>query len=118
MAPATPDMEILMTFRVHQEGKYHVAQAVELDVSSFGKSVEEAVEALADATTTYLEALDQEGALEEVLKEKEIPIGRPGWSSVRVEVELYTPRELVSRWPVPLRRAQPHGEPTALVGGA
>lgn len=40
---------------VYREGEYFVSQALNVDVSSFGKSVEEAVAQLKEAVELYLE---------------------------------------------------------------
>lgn len=39
---------------VYQEGKYFVSQCLNVDVSSFGKNIDEAVANLKDAVTLYL----------------------------------------------------------------
>lgn len=43
------------TFVVWQEGKYFVSQCLNVDVSSFGKTHEEAVKNLKEAINLYLE---------------------------------------------------------------
>ena len=39
---------------VYQEGKYYVSQCLNVDVSSFGKTIDEAIRNLADAVELYL----------------------------------------------------------------
>ena len=39
---------------VYQEGKYYVSQCLNVDVSSFGKTIDEAVKNLTDAVELYL----------------------------------------------------------------
>jgi len=39
---------------VYKEGKYHVAQCLDVDVSSFGKTEKEALAALKEALELYL----------------------------------------------------------------
>ncbi len=39
---------------VHQEGKYFVSQCLNVDVSSFGESIDEAIFNLKDAVELYL----------------------------------------------------------------
>lgn len=56
------------TFVVWQEGKYYVAQCLNVDVSSFGKTYEEAVKNIREAVDLYLEDMP---------KQKMIPIDRP-----------------------------------------
>ena len=41
-------------FVVYQEGKYFVSQCLNMDVSSFGDTIDEAVENLKDAVSLYL----------------------------------------------------------------
>jgi predicted RNase H-like HicB family nuclease len=40
---------------VHKEDKYYVSQCLNVDVSSFGKSKEEAISALKEAVSLYFE---------------------------------------------------------------
>jgi len=47
-----------------------VGECVELGTSSFGETLEEALNATVEATAAYLEALDDSGELERVLKER------------------------------------------------
>ena len=46
----------MKTFKyiVYQEGKYYVSQCLNVDVSSFGKTIDEAVKNLEDAVELYL----------------------------------------------------------------
>ena len=39
---------------VYQEGKYYVSQCLNVDVASFGKTIDEAVKNLVDAVELYL----------------------------------------------------------------
>jgi predicted RNase H-like HicB family nuclease len=39
---------------VYQEGKYYVSQCLNVDVASFGKTIDEAVNNLVDAVQLYL----------------------------------------------------------------
>lgn len=43
-----------MKYVVYQEGKYYVSQCLNVDVASFGKTIDEAVTNLADAVALYL----------------------------------------------------------------
>jgi predicted RNase H-like HicB family nuclease len=49
---------------VWQEGKYFVAQCLNIDISSFGESKEEALKNLQEATELYLEDADQKSIAE------------------------------------------------------
>jgi len=42
-------------FILWQEGKYHVTQCLNIEVSSFGESVDEAIKNLKEAVELYLE---------------------------------------------------------------
>ena len=44
-----------MKFKVQREGKYYVAQCLDVDVSSFGKTKEEAEKNLEESLELYLE---------------------------------------------------------------
>ena len=43
-----------LKYVVYQDGKYYVSQCLNLDVSSFGETMEEAVKNLEDAVDLYL----------------------------------------------------------------
>jgi len=43
-------------YTIHKEGEYYVAQCMNVDVSSFGSTVEEAIASLTEAVELYLEA--------------------------------------------------------------
>ncbi len=43
-----------LKYVVYQEGKYYVSQCLNVDISSFGKSIDEAVKNLVDAVELYL----------------------------------------------------------------
>lgn len=43
-----------MKYVVYQEGKYYVSQCLNVDIASFGKTIDEAVKNLADAVELYL----------------------------------------------------------------
>jgi len=55
-----------LTIRIHREGASYVADCLELDISSFGRTVEKAMQAVQDAVTTHLNSLAELGS-EEVL---------------------------------------------------
>jgi predicted RNase H-like HicB family nuclease len=42
-----------LKYVVYQEGKYYVSQCLNVDVASFGKTIDEAVNNLADAVELY-----------------------------------------------------------------
>jgi len=47
-------------FILWQEGKYYIAQCLNIEVSSFGETVDEAIENLKEAVELYLEGEDIE----------------------------------------------------------
>ena len=55
---------------VYKEGKYYVSQCLNVDVSSFGSTVQEAVDNLREAVELYFDdekSLDEYQAVEETL---------------------------------------------------
>ncbi len=48
-----------LKYIVYKEGNYYVSQCLNVDVSSFGKSVEEAIENLKEALELYFEDNDE-----------------------------------------------------------
>jgi predicted RNase H-like HicB family nuclease len=55
-------MVIMKSFKyvVYREGEYFVSQCLNVDIASFGKSIEDAVENLKDAVSLYLADEDTE----------------------------------------------------------
>lgn len=51
-----------LTAAVHQEEDWYVAQCLEVDVASQGRSVDEALTNLAEAAELYLETVDDPAA--------------------------------------------------------
>ncbi len=62
-------MDIEYTTRVHKEGEMYVAHAQELDVSSAGKTVDDARAHLDEAVTLLLEEAANIGTLDDLLEE-------------------------------------------------
>ncbi|MFY9303708.1 type II toxin-antitoxin system HicB family antitoxin [Candidatus Sordicultor fermentans] len=60
-----------INFVLWQEGRYYVAQCLNVDVSSFGETIEEAIDNLKEAVELYLE--DKSFTLPEIEK---VMIGR------------------------------------------
>lgn len=65
---------IMLTVRNRREGKYYVAECVELGTSSFGTTEEEATRNVLDATVEYLNTLEELGECADLLKEKGIHV--------------------------------------------
>ncbi len=55
-----PESRIL-TAAVHREEDWHVAQCLEVDVASQGRSIDEALANLAEAVELYLDEVDDPG---------------------------------------------------------
>lgn len=47
-----------ISYIVYQEGEYYVAQCLNVDVSSFGETIDEAISNLKEAVELYLEGED------------------------------------------------------------
>jgi predicted RNase H-like HicB family nuclease len=73
-------MEGLITlhYQIEQEGDDYVATCQELDVSSFGSSVEDAVRHLEDAIALYLRVTEEDGELDQVFRDRNITVQRAG----------------------------------------
>jgi predicted RNase H-like HicB family nuclease len=76
MAVWCKDMNQPVKYCIHKEDGFYVAQCLNVDVSSFGKSVEEAVSNIKEALELYFEDADPA----EYRKVEEVQIGE---SSVR-----------------------------------
>ena len=70
-----------ITFKVEvfREGNVYVAICSELDVSSFGDTVDEAKKSLLEAVEAFLEECERMGTLEEVLEEAGFTKGKEMW---------------------------------------
>lgn len=65
---------IVVTLALHREGRAWVSECVELGTVSCGSTEQEALENIKDATTLYLNGLEDLGECEQVLREKGITI--------------------------------------------
>ena len=68
---------IRLTLRVYKEGKQYVARCEELGISTCARSIDGAFRRIEDATTLYLNSIEEEGERVRVFKELGIEI-RPG----------------------------------------
>jgi len=59
---------VMVPLELDDDG-YYVGHAEPFGISSFGDSLDEAVQATMEATSAYLQALDDEGMREEVFKD-------------------------------------------------
>ena len=74
MARTTSKGHISISGEIHREDDQYVATIERLNVSSFGSSVDEAMNAVLDALAVYIDTLSEEGLLQDTLNETGIPI--------------------------------------------
>lgn len=74
-APALP-----ITVRILREGDAFIAHATELDVSSHGRSVDDALTHLREALAAFLDETARMGTLEDVLQEAGYVRSAQGWT--------------------------------------
>ncbi|MEA3360605.1 MAG: type II toxin-antitoxin system HicB family antitoxin [Thermodesulfobacteriota bacterium] len=77
---------IVFSSRIFQEGDVYVSLCPELNVSSFGDTVEEAKSSLKEAVKLFVEECETMGTLEEVLEEA-------GYNKMLEPSEKWLPRE-------------------------
>jgi len=65
---------IILTFMVEREGDYQVSKCLELGTASLGRSTDEALDNLMDATRVYLDTLDDLGECRQLLEEKGVTV--------------------------------------------
>ena len=51
---------------VYKEGNYYISQCLNVDVSSFGESLDEAIAALKEAVALYFEDEEDQGEYQEI----------------------------------------------------
>jgi len=76
-------MNILIRIEIFKEGNVYVALAPELNVSSFGETIEDTKKSIKEAIEAFIEECDRMGTLEDVLEES-------GFSKVN---DLWKPRK-------------------------
>ncbi|MCG2768731.1 MAG: type II toxin-antitoxin system HicB family antitoxin [Chloroflexota bacterium] len=72
---------IIVTFEVTREGDHYISRCQELGTASFGRSEEEAVANVKEATLVYLNTLEDLGEREQVLKDRGIAVHRANESA-------------------------------------
>lgn len=91
---------IMVTAEVYSEGEYYVAHCVELGVSTFGSTQDEALARLEEATLLYLATLGDLGERGEVLASRGVPVRRGDASLARTRESL--PDGATHSWVIPL----------------
>ena len=64
-------MNILTRIEIFKEGDVYVALSPELNISSFGETIEDAKKSVREAIEAFIEECETMGTLEEVLEESE-----------------------------------------------
>lgn len=70
---------ITVTHLIKKEGDKFASHCPELDVSSFGDTLEEAPENLVDVICLYLNSIEELGLIEEIFKKRGIKVWAIGW---------------------------------------
>ncbi|MDP2277401.1 MAG: type II toxin-antitoxin system HicB family antitoxin [Nitrospirota bacterium] len=80
-------MEISVRVEIFKEGDAYVALSPELNVSSFGETVDEAKKSLKEAVGAFIEECAAMGTLEEVLEESGFSRINNSWESRKPIIE-------------------------------
>lgn len=74
-------MNISVRIEIFKEGDVYVALSPELNVSSFGETVEEAKKSIKEALEAFLEECEKMGTLEDILEESGFSKVNDSWES-------------------------------------
>ena len=96
---------ITLTLEAFPEGKTYVSRCRELGVTSCGDSVGDAIDAVTDAVTTYLNAIEQLGERARIFEEKGIMVTATKPRTVRVASDPLPPNSFTGRVVFPLPHA-------------
>lgn len=80
-------MNISVRITIFREGDVYVALSPELNVSSFGDTIEDAKRSLKEAIEAFIEECQEMGTLEEVLEESGFSKIDDSWKSRKPVVE-------------------------------
>ncbi|HBG92017.1 MAG: hypothetical protein A3J81_01145 [Nitrospirae bacterium RIFOXYB2_FULL_43_5] len=80
-------MDISVRVEIFKEGDAYVALSPELNVSSFGETVDEAKKSLKEAVGAFIEECETMGTLEEVLEESGFSKINNSWESRKPIIE-------------------------------
>ncbi len=94
---SAPVGHIHLTFKAYKEGEQWVSECVELGTASCGDSIEDAFDALNDATVLYLQAVEEAGETDRIFRERgiEVALGAPEVDGEEVSLRA-RPNEIVS----------------------
>lgn len=80
-------MKLSVRIEVFKEGDVYVALSPELNVSSFGDTIEDAKRSVREAIEAFVEECERMGTLEDVLEESGFSKINDSWESRRPVVE-------------------------------
>ena len=80
-------MDISVRVEIFKEGDAYVALSPELNVSSFGETIDEAKKSLKEAVGAFMEECEAMGTLEEVLEESGFSKINNSWESRKPIIE-------------------------------
>ncbi|MGE5445160.1 MAG: type II toxin-antitoxin system HicB family antitoxin [Ignavibacteriales bacterium] len=81
---AHTSMEIDLTMQLWKEGDMYVSYSPELDISSCGRTSQEAKKNLREAVEAFLEESDHMGTLQELLEESGFIKDETGWKRPQI----------------------------------
>lgn len=95
---------VVLTIRVHEEPPYFVGEAVELGISSFGETLDEALSMTLDAVCTHLNVLETQGLARRFLEDAGMKVhsARPAHEDVASVNLQARPGEVVAPRIVPV----------------
>ena len=74
-------MEISVRIEIFKEGDVYVALSPELNVSSFGETIEDAKSSIKEAVEAFLEECEKMGTLKDILEESGFSKTNNSWKS-------------------------------------
>jgi len=80
-------MYISLRIEIFKEGDVYVALSPELNVSSFGETIEDAKKSIKEAIEVFIEECERLGTLEDVLEESGFSKTNNSWESRRPVAE-------------------------------
>lgn len=80
-------MNISVRIEIFKEGDVYVALSPDLNVSSFGETIEEAKKAIKEAIEAFVEECERMGTLEEILEESGFSKINGSWESRKLVAE-------------------------------